>query len=271
MAARIARAMPVPMGSGTTSVTYQTSAGPVTFSGSRDFGGTTPSDATNLGSSPNIRTFSSTVFGWRTRVANTHPDYAHIQRPNETVISHAFYKINNAGDYFPGIVEGSDVTFAFEDVHFSEPVFLVEDTFLVHTLWTASQVDELDHPYHHLHNLHTDGTSYRDLDTYLASGFFSDFPESNYVLNDVMPPTFTGLGTDTIGLSVTIPYELLRALEEEGLHGPPPGLPAPHGFLEPFHIHLEYTLVPEPGTLLLLATGVFALRVRGRRRFRAFP
>jgi len=254
---------PVPMGTSTTTVSYQTAAGPVSFSDDRNYNGLTPSDATILGGAPNIKSFNSANhFGRRTELAGSNPAYAHIIGPDETLLAHTFFKINNGNDYFPGIVAGSDLTVTVNNIRFAGPVTVVPSTFLFHTLWIDTQVDQLDHPYHHLHNLHT-ASPFRDSADFFDGGLFSDFPEPNYTLANVSP-MFTGNGTDTLGFSITIPYDPLRNLADEGHGHPPHGLPAPHGFLEPFHFHVEYVVTPEPATFFLLAPVLLLFRRRNR-------
>lgn len=259
-----AAAPPVPIGNSVTTVTYETDAGLVSYSGIRNYNGLTPSDATILGEAPNIRSFNSANhFGRRTFLAQSNPAFEHIIGPNETLLAHTFFKSDNDGDYFPGIVEGSAVTVTVENIRFAHPVTVVHSTFLFHTLWNE-QADQLDHPYHHLHNIHTQTDPFRDSNDFFSGGLFTDFPSPNYLLSDVAP-LFTGNGTDTLGMTMTIPYELFRHLDEMGHGHVPHGLPAPHGFLEPFHFHFEYAVTPEPATWLLLGLlAPVALRVARR-------
>jgi len=261
-----ATARPVPIGSSTTTVSYPTATGVVSYSGDRNYMGTGFSDATNLDGAPNIRTFNSAnIYGRRTDLQASHPMFSHVLGPDESLLAHAFLKIDNGAEYFPGLLPGSDVTVSVSNIRFNEPVTVDRSTFLFHTLWRADQADRLQHPYHHLHNLHTADAAFRDLDDFLAGAIFSDTPEPNYLLGDTAP-VFTGEGTETLGFSITFPYNFLKNLEEEGLHPPPAGLPAPGGFLEPYHIHFEYTVVPEPGVLVLLALGLPVVHRAGRRR-----
>lgn len=243
---------PHPIGASRTTVSYQTADGPVSFSDDRNYEGLIPTDATILGEAPNIKSFNSANhFGRRTSLANSNPAYAHVLGPDETLLAHTFFKTNNGGDYFPGIVEGSNVIIEVENIRFAQPVNVAPETFLFHTLWRDDQADLLPHPYHHLHNLHTRNGAFRDVADFLDGGVFSDFPQPNYTAG-LIEPEFQGLGTNTLSMTLTVPYDLLRNLEELGHGHPPHGLPAPHGFLEPFHFHVEYVVTPEPATLLLL-------------------
>ncbi|MEK6677329.1 MAG: PEP-CTERM sorting domain-containing protein [Planctomycetota bacterium] len=257
-------ASPIPIGTSMTTVTYTTDQEVVSFTGSRDFNGQVPTNATVLGAAPNIKTFNSANgFGRRTALANN-VNFAHVIGPNETLIAHPFFKSDNGADYFPGIREDSDITVNVGPIRFSEPVSVVSSTFLMHTLWVDDQADMLPHRYHHLHNQHTQTNPFRDLSDFVHGDVFADFPKPDFVLGDITP-TFNGNGTDLLTMSVTFPYDMLRSIEETGHIAPPPGLPAPHGFLEPFHFHFEYVVVPEPATLLLLSFGGWVLWKRAPR------
>ena len=269
-AASAARASaPVPIGPSDVTVSYPTDSGPASFTDSLSYTGTNPLDASNLGGAPNIGAFNSqSVFAWRNRVQPFHPN---VIGANETVISHAFFKItpnglpNNAGDFFPGISEDAEITISIMNQQFDQPVFVREDTFLLHTLWDIEQADQLEHPYHHAHNVHSATDPFRDFaDFFSPVAAFADLPEPNYTLGTVTP-VITGEGTDTLNVSLTLPYHMLMHLSEMGHEPPPAGLPAPHGFLEPFHIHFEYVVVPEPSALALLAVGAMAVARRRRR------
>ena len=248
---------PMPMGPGTTTISYQTDAGPVSVSGSRDFNGAGPTDATTLIGSDNIRIFNSfNSFGRRMIVPGA-------VGPDESVISHAFYKTNNDGVYFPGLVAGGEIRLDFENLQFDRPTTIEESTIMLHALWSAEQVDLIDDYYIHLHNHHTARGAFREVDDFNGLIFF-DLPQPNYVLGDAdLQWEIVGNGTDTLSMSVTFPYTMLANMEEDGQVFSP-GLPAPQGFLEPFHFHIEYVATPEPVSLALL--GVGGLLVLRRRR-----
>lgn len=263
-------APPIPIGSSTVTVGYDTTGGAVSFSGSRDFlsDATGPGDATVLGSAPNITAFNSVnSFGRRTALANSNPAFADVLGPNESLITHAFFKnvpsqLND--DFFPDLVPNGDLTFTVDDIHFDGPVTVDESTLLMHVLFNGDQVDQLPNFYFNVHNHHTGTDPFRNFDEFINGGIFSDFPftGANYVLGDVTPQ-FTGNGTDTLGFSVTVPYDILKNIEEVGQQVPA-GLPAPQGFLEPFHFHFEYVVTPEPATLALLLPGVLLISRRRR-------
>ena len=257
---------PIPNGPATVMLGYETTSGPVSFSGLRNFepDAEGPGDATILGAAPNVRMFNSiNSFGRRTALANSNPIFADVLGPDETLIAHAFFKnvpFDVDEDFFPDIVEGADVSISIGPITFDHPVTVVDSTVLFHTLWNE-QADELEHPYHHLHNLHTAADPFRDFDDFVAGGIFATFPENNFTLASITP-TFTGNGTDTLMLNIDIPYDMLKNLEEKGHGKVPPGLPAPHGFLEPFHFHVEYVVTPEPATLAMLLPACWWLNRR---------
>ncbi len=260
---------PVPVGESTVTVEYETAAGPVSFQGNRDYLGDAvgPGNATVLGAAPNIAAFNSVnSFGRRTALANTNPVFADVLGPEESLVAHAFFKnvpgqTNDA--FFSNIVEDGDVTITVEGIQFDRPVSVVEETFLMHVLWNGDQADQLNPPYINVHNHHTGSASFRDEADFLAGGIFSEFP-ANTTFGTVAP-VFEQIDPSTLGFSITIPYSMLRHLEDQG-QSVPAGLPGPQGFLEPFHFHFEYVVVPEPGTLVLLLGGVLVVRRRARRR-----
>jgi len=265
LGARLLAEPPIPLGENHTTVSYPTASGMASFSGDRAYGGLLQSDASNLGTGSNISSFSSANrYGRRISLATSNPAYAHVIGPDETLVAQTFFKINNAGDYFPGILADGNVTISVQNIPFNQTVTVQPTTFLFHTLWRDDQADLLPHPYHHLHNLFAQTATLRDAEDFLAGGIIDDFPEPNYALSAVSP-VFTGNGTDTLGYTLTVPYSLFRNLAESGHAPPPAGLPAPHGFLEPFHFHVEYIVTPEPATLLLMAPALLLLRRKSRR------
>jgi hypothetical protein len=262
-------AAPLPVADGHVQLSYPTDAGPLSYQGDRPFLGANPFVPTNLDGAPNIGLFNSrAVFAWRNRVADFHP---HVIAADETVISHAFFKINpqnqqnNGGEFFPGIMEDGHITIQ-ANMQFDQPVFVEENTFLMHVLWDIDQTEQLDHPYHHEHNCHSMTDPFRDFaDFFSPAAAFADHPEPNYTLGTVNP-VIAGEGTDTLSVNFTFPYHMLMHLSEMGHMPPPAGLPAPHGFLEPFHIHFEYVVksVPEPSILAILTLGGMAIARRRR-------
>lgn len=251
-----AQAGPIPTGTATTTISYQTANGLVSVSGQRDYRGTGPTDASVLVGAENIKIFNSfNEFGRRPLVLGA-------VGPNESYIAHAFYKADNNAEYFPGLVEGGDIHVQFENIQFDGPVTVDESTILFHALFSADQVDQLDDFYIHVQNHHTAVAAFRELEGFFTAGVFNHLPISTVILADI-DPIITGNGTDTIGIELTFPYAMLRNFEETG-QTVPGFLPAPQGFLEPFHFHLEYVVVPEPGSLALLLIGMAAI-VRRRR------
>ena len=260
---------PAPMGLSTVSVSYPTGNGLETYSGQRDYTGTGPFSATNLGTAPNIAAFNSAGdFGRRVSVSQN-PAYANVIHADETPMTHAFFKKigNEAADFFPGIVEGGAITLNVQNIQFDRPVYVDEDTLLLHVLWN-DQNKLQEHPYHHIHNIHTASETFRDLDDFLAAGEMAEHPMPNFTLGeDDIDWVISGAGTNTLSIMATFPYDRLRNLEAGHQHGElPPGLPAPHGFLEPFHFHIEYTVTPEPGTLALLVLSGCLCAFRRRKR-----
>ncbi len=249
---------PVPIGTSTITVTYETTAGEVSFSGDRDYlpnaGG--PGDATVLGAARNIRAFNSVnSFGRRAFLANSNPLFAGVLLDDESMITHAFFKnvpADIAEVFFPDLIPGGSLTITVGPINFAEPVRIDETTLMLHALWSGDQADLLPSLYINLHNHHTQSVDFRDLDDFLAGGVFSNFPVPNYVLGD-LAPVIAGNGTTSLNLSLTIPYDMLENLEETG-QTVPAGLPAPQGFLEPFHFHIEYTVAPAPVTGVPTAT-----------------
>lgn len=258
-----ASARPVPIGTSSISVSYTTDAGLQTFSGSRNYLGVGPVSATNLGAAPNITAFnSSNEFGRRVTISHN-PQFANVFHSDETIITNAFFKKlgQEGSDFFPGITEDSNITVNITGEQFDRPVNVDTNTLLLHVLWN-DQADQLNPPYHHLHNVHTYSANFRELDEFHQAGELAEHPAANFALADKhIDWNITGEGTDTLSVSATFPYHLLRSLEEAGHggHAVPEGLPAPHGFLEPFHFHIEYAVTPEPGALVMLAFGAWAV------------
>ncbi len=260
---------PTPQGESTITVSYPTTEGPTaSFSGDRDYRGAYFPDATPLGTAPNIKVFQAVdVYGRRANVAAHDPS---VLAESESLIAHAFLKLDNYGDYFPGIPADGVVTVAVENIHFNEPVDVDESTFLFHVFWDVNQSDQLHHYYDHPHNLHTLTDPFRDTEAFYMAHELVDLPAPHHVFGDLAPyMTISGQGTDTLDILAEIPYSLFKHLHEEG-QVVPEGLPAPNGFLEPYHFHLEYVVsaVPEPATLALLgpiALLAFRRRSRGGR------
>ncbi len=244
--ASIVTAQPIPTGSSTVTVSYETAQGEVSFSGERAYlpDAAGPTDATSLGAAPNIRAFNATnSFGRRTTLANSNPQFQHVLDEDETLITHAFFKNipTQLGEvYFPDLVPDGLVTITIGPIEFATPVEVDRETLMLHALWNGDQVDQLPLFYINLHNHHTAENVFRDMEDFINGGVFSDFPVANYVLGDVSP-VISGSGTNTLHLTFTFPYAILENLEEAG-QTVPGNLPAPQGFLEPFHIHVEYVV-----------------------------
>ena len=259
---------PLPTGPADVSLSYPTAGGTAQATGSRSFlpNAIGPGQATQLSGAANISAFNSVnSFGRRTALANSNPAFAGVLQPGETLVSHAFFKLVPAqvGDeFFPGLLPGGDITVSVQNMHFNQPVVVDHSTFLMHVLFNGDQVDLLVPTYVSVHNHHTAQDPFRDANDFLLGGIFNDAPNNTDF--GTVTPMFTGEGTADLGLTVTFPYSLLRNLEDTG-QAVPAGLPAPQGFLEPFHFHFEYVVTPEPGAILLLGLGcAFALRRRGR-------
>ena len=278
MLTSLAQAGPAPQTDGTITVSYPLMGGG-TFSATetRDFNGTNPSHATEFGTGTNMTMFSSLdVFGRRAHVAQLFPE---VIAPAESLLTFSWYKINTAGEFFPGITEDGVVTVRVEGIQFDTPVKFHEDTYLFHNLWDGQQFDTailrgLFETNMHGHYFHTLTNPFRDTDKFQqVPGEFSPPGEmSHQNLGNIAPYiTLLGDGTDTIGFVAEIPY-MMFAHPHEGhggghQHGDPyEGLPAPHGFLEPYHFHFEtlVSAVPEPVSLLLLGVGGLAA-IRRRR------
>ncbi len=265
-----ASARPLPTGSSTTTVSYDTAAGPQSFSETINYAGQSMGDAVPLPGAPNISSFNSVnSFGRRMFLESGGVDV--INDATESLVTHAFFKLGVGDDYFPGIVAGGNVTIDVASITFDQPVFVDESTMMLHALWKDSQVQGLTNGYFNLHNHHTLAAPFRDFGSFFPSVFL-DVPVANYTLDDpLLDVTVTGNGTNQLDLSATFSYDILEHLEEVALNlNPNPedvaGLPAPQGFLEPFHFHLEYVVTPEPSSLALLLPAIWAIRARRRLR-----
>jgi len=272
MAVPAKAAKPTTMGSNTIRIEYETTGGPANFMQTLGYGGATPQDAVNLDAATNVGAFNSVNdFGRRTAVL---PGNSSVSGENESLVTHAFFKVDGnqqfdpSLDFFPEIDPESDITITVEDIQFDQPVSIVENSFLMHLFWNGLQVDSLGlddqnqpRAYDNLHN-HYIPPDFRDLDEFIGTGRpFTNDPIPNFATFDQvtladLDPQFNMTGVDTFDLSFTFPYELLQHLQDDGMGVPQgSGLPAPGGFLEPFHFHLEYLVTPEPSALTLVALG----------------
>jgi hypothetical protein len=261
-----ASAAPQPIGTSTTTISYTTGNGVESYSQSIDYTGMNITDAVPVGAAPNTWSFNSAnMFGRRTFVANTGFPQV-LDTANESLIANAFFKGTQSNDYFPGIVEDSMVNISIDGINFDQNVFVDDSTAMLHSLFQINQVDQLPAPYVNTHNHTISGSSFRDMDEFVASNVFNDDGGvANYVLDsDDFTFAVSGEGTDTLSVDIAFSYQLLKNFEETG-QMVPDGLPAPHGFLEPFHFHIEYVVTPEPATALILAAGAIGFLRRRRR------
>ena len=268
---------PQTVGTSTTTFSYTTTSGDVAFTGNRDYSGTGPTDATQLDTAPNIRHFNSAnMFGRRTFVFNSGPQFEQVLPETESLIAHAFFKVDNANDYFPDITSDSTITIEVANLTFDRPVNIDPSTVMLHTLWADPQVFQLSSPYFSLHGHKVPSSEFRNIGDFQTTGVFTDVPTPNYVLNSSeVDVEITGQGTTTLRVTATFPYSAFEHLEESG-QSVPGSLPAPHGFLEPFHFHVEFVAqdgaaVPAASTwgliamtLAMLSAGTMAFM--GRRR-----
>lgn len=247
-----ASAGPAPIASSHVTVSYKTTA--TELSGDRDFAGGVPGTPLDAPFT-NVRAMNSiNDFGRRTALLSN-PSFADALGPDESLISHAFFKKLPEGfgleDFFPNLdftsEETSRITVRVDAIHFDEPVDVRMNTVMLHVKWN-DQVAQLSKPYVGLDDHFTVTPVFRDQNHFEAAGIFASFPAPNFVINSPdVDIVFGGLGTDTLSLEVSFPYRLLKNLEEMGQNTPPPALPAPQGFLEPFHFHIEYVVAPITG------------------------
>jgi hypothetical protein len=232
---------PLPTGQSTVTVSYETVSGVETYSGARDFSGVGPVDATILGAAPNVKAFNAVnTFGRRTQL-DTNPNFAEVLGDEESLVTHAFFKIDNQRDYFPELTEDGRIRLAVGGIRFQQRMRIHLDTLMLHFRWN-DQNKMLDDPYIHIDDHHTYSASFRDMASFVASGFFAERPVPSFILADPeLDWAVGGDGTDTLYIAVSFPYHTLMNFEETGQEVPE-GLPAPQGFLEPFHFHIEYVV-----------------------------
>ncbi|GIK15738.1 MAG: hypothetical protein BroJett003_07020 [Planctomycetota bacterium] len=204
----------------------------------RDFTGRDHEDAVPLDGDHHINCFFSVnSFGIRTDVRGA------IQE-DESLIAHAFFKDHHdhSHDYFH-MIESEDtrITIEITGIHFEHPVTVVRPTILLHKFWDADQVDRLSNFYINLHNYGLSTDLWRDFGLFFPNTF-SDFPVPNYDLGEatsIGDVTVIGDGTNEISIIFSFPYSVFKHYEETG-QDVPDGLPAPFGYLEPFHFHMEW-------------------------------
>lgn len=203
----------------------------------RDFSGRDHEDATPLDGDDNINCFFSVnAFGIRQDIRGGLADH-------EALIAFTFFKdhMDHSRNFFSDIAsEDTIITVEITGIQFAEPVTLVGSTFLMHRFWDADQVDQLDNFYINLHNYGLSTDLWRDIELFFPNPF-TDFPVPNYrpgEMTTAMSVDVQGSATDNISLTFAFPYKLFKHYEETG-QTVPPGLPAPFGYLEPFHFHFE--------------------------------
>ncbi|RJP37061.1 MAG: hypothetical protein C4547_06385 [Phycisphaerales bacterium] len=254
---------PTPIGTARTTLTYMTHSGPRVLTGEVDFNGRGPRDAVQLSpDDENIHYMNSyNAFGRRLLAIGALYD-------NESLISHSFFKetleTRRLKDYFADIKAGSAITVEVRDIKFDRRVEFQMDTFMMHKLWDIDQMDQLPDPYIQFYNHDTASRAFRDLDAFFPN-VFSDSPP-NYRLGTLLESgkiEVAGGGTTSLSVRITIPYAIFKHFEERGQKAPP-GLPAPYGFLEPWHFHIEYAV---RGASCQYAVG----RSRARHGCRACP
>jgi len=233
---------PKAVGTATVRVNYATADGVRQWSGNYNFAGRGPMDALPLNGAGGKMGYMNSInlFGRRPLVPKG-------LRDDESVITNAFFKetANNRRlqPLFADIASRDTlITVELLNMKFDRRVELQADTLMLHVLWDIDQMDQLPRPYQQAHNHHTAEKSFRDFDHFFPN-IFSDHPR-NYTLGDLSSTgsvKVEGNGTHTLTLRVSFPYQIIRSLEEQGQQVPP-HLPAPFGFLEPWHFHLEYAV-----------------------------
>lgn len=244
---------PIPIGEADVSLSYMTDSGLRVLSSSVDYSGKSSNDAIPLGGDARVGYFNSVnSFGRRPLIDGA-------IRDDESLLTHSIFKPPaHDTNLFPDIVAGSSITLEVQNIHLTEPGFVQRDTVLMHKIWDADQVDQLPNFYINLNDHDTGTDPFRDFADFFPL-VFTDFPVPNYDLAALSGPSeleVFGDGTDTLGFRITVPYDRFRNFEDV-TQQVPPGLPAPFGFLEPFHFHVEFAVssVPEPGAALMLLAG----------------
>ncbi len=254
---------PTPVGEADVTFSYMTDAGPRILNSSVDYSGQTVNDIIPLGGDPNIGYFNSAnSFGRRNLIDGA-------VRENESLLTHALFKPpSHTTDLFPDIVDNGSVTLEVRNIHLTEPGFVQRDTVMLHKMWDADQVDILPNFYVNIHNYDGGPDAVRDFDDFFPM-LFTDFPAPNYDMNALSGSSeieIFGDGTDMLGFRITVPYDRFRNFEDVDQEVPA-GLPAPFGFLEPFHFHVEFAVsnVPEPATAIMLLLGSTLVLSRRKR------
>lgn len=227
---------PAVLGTAITRIEYQGASGPRKLEGVFDFRGLGPRDALPFPQDEKVLAMNSVnAFGRRPLVRDTIKD-------DEILITNAIFKADlHENDFLADIAsEDTIVTFIIEDVKFDRPVFFQADTFMFHKLWDIDQVDRLPNPYIQVHNQDTATDPFRDFEAFRGL-IFHEIPQDyrlGYV-TEIGELHIHGDGSDTLTIHLDVPYRILKHMEEQGQQVPP-GLPAPFGYLEPWHFHMEY-------------------------------